>query len=481
LEAFNTTGIRNIMHNAKIICTIGPSSASEDKLIQLAKAGMDVARLNFSHGTHQDHLNNIKIIRRVSKKLKQPIAILQDLQGPKIRIGEFEQPPINLNPGDLFTITTKKILGNEHLVSTSYKNLANDVNVGDHILVNDGLIKLKVLEKTITDIFTEVINGGSLFDKRGINLSGINISEPSLTTKDKADLQFGLENDVDYVALSFVRDAKNINNIKKQMGNRQVPVIAKLEKPEALENLDQIIQEADGVMVARGDLGVEISASSVPVIQKEIIEKCLLAGKPVITATQMLDSMIVNPIPTRAETSDVANAIFDGSDAVMLSGETAFGKYPLKSVRTMSSIITEAEKKRGYFRVKPIEFNHEKKQEFSHSICHSAYYAAEEVRASYIIVFTRTGYTAATMSNFRPTVPILALTSNINTVGKLALYWGVTPILLDETIELSDDLKKLEKFLRKNKCVKSKDNVVIISGASKKEGGTNLLRLHTIV
>jgi len=468
------------MRKAKIICTIGPASDTEERLRQLLQAGMDVARLNFSHGRYDEHLKKIKLIRKVSLEMNKPVAILQDLQGPKIRIGTFENPPINLNPGDLFTITTKDVPGNEHIVSTSYKHLPNDVQVGDHILVNDGLIKLKVLEKSRFDVFCEVINGGALYDKRGINLPGVNISEPSLTDKDKQDLQFGLDNGIDYVALSFVRDADSIREIKGLIGTKRVPVIAKLEKPEALQNLDAILEASDGVMVARGDLGVEISAERVPVVQKEIIEKALMAGKPVITATQMLDSMMVNPIPTRAETSDVANAIFDGSDAVMLSGETAFGKFPLRSVEMMSAIIAEAEKKNRYFRLEPIKFCCAGEREFSHSICHSAYYAANEIKARCIVVFTRSGYTATVMSNFRPEVPILALTPNPGTMNRLCLYWGVIPVLLEATIDIAEDLSPLESFLKKTQSIERGDHIVIISGSSQAEGGTNLLRLHTI-
>jgi pyruvate kinase len=469
------------MRNAKIICTIGPASDSEKMLTKLAEAGMDIARLNFSHGTHEDHLKKIKLIRRISKKLNKPIAILQDLQGPKIRIGKFAEPPISLNPGDLFTITTdERAIGNENIVSTSYKNLANDVEFNDSILVNDGLIKLKVLEKTDKDVFCEVINGGSLYDRRGINLPGVKISEPSLTVKDKKDLKFGLANGIDYVALSFVREADNIRDIKKFMGKNRVPVIAKLEKPEALNNLDEIIAETDGIMVARGDLGVEIFSAQVPVVQKEIIEKCIQAGKPVITATQMLDSMMTNPIPTRAETSDVANAVFDGSDAVMLSGETAFGKFPVESVKMMESIIDEAEKKPTYFRLKPVERCHKENHEFAHSICYAAYYAADETDAKYIVVFTRSGYTAAVMSALRPEVPILALTPSENTMRKLTLYWGVTPIVLDKMLDVEDDMIQLEVYLKKNNWVKPGDNIVVISGSSREAGGTNSLRLHAI-
>ncbi|MEJ2545342.1 MAG: pyruvate kinase, partial [Calditrichaceae bacterium] len=393
----------------------------------------------------------------------------------------FDNPPISLNPGDLFTITTdEKTTGNENIVSTSYKNLANDVEHGDEILVNDGLIKLKVMEKSEKDVFCEVINGGNLYDRRGINLPGVKISEPSLTKKDKKDLEFGLSNDIDYVALSFVRDAENIRDLKRSMGKNGVPVIAKLEKPEALNNLDEIINETDGVMVARGDLGVEIFSAQVPVVQKEIIEKCIQAGKPVITATQMLDSMMTNRIPTRAETSDVANAVFDGSDAVMLSGETAFGKFPLDSVKMMESIICQAEKRPTYFRLKPIERDHKENNEFAHSICYAAYYAADETDSKYIVVFTRSGYTAAVMSILRPEVPILALTPNEKTMRKLTLYWGVTPIVLDKMLDVEDDMNQLERFLKKNKWVKSGDNIVVISGSSREAGGTNSLRLHAI-
>ncbi len=469
------------MRNAKIICTIGPACDSEKSLTKLAEAGMDIARLNFSHGTHEEHLKKIKLIRKISKKLSKPIAILQDLQGPKIRIGKFAEPPISLNPGDLFTITTdEKTIGNENIVSTSYKNLANDVEYGDSILINDGLIKLKVLEKTDKDIFCEVINGGSLYDRRGINLPGVKISEPSLTVKDKKDLKFGLANGIDYVALSFVREADSIRDIKKFMGKHWVPVIAKLEKPEALNNLDEIIAETDGIMVARGDLGVEIYSAQVPVVQKEIIEKCIQAGKPVITATQMLDSMITNPIPTRAETSDVANAVFDGSDAVMLSGETAFGKFPIESIQMMNSIIAEAERKPTYFRLKPVEHCHKENHEFAHSICYAAYYAAAEINAKYIVVFTRSGYTASVMSVFRPGVPILALTPSEITMRKLTLYWGVKPAILNKILDVEADMDQLEVYLKKSKWVKAGDNIVVISGSSREAGGTNSLRLHAI-
>ncbi len=465
---------------AKIICTIGPASDSIEMLTKLANAGMNIARLNFSHGTHEEHLQKIKRIRKVSRQTGKTIAILQDLQGPKIRVGTFENPPIQLNPGDLFTITMDDIQGNEHIVSTSYKNLSKDVKPGDDILVNDGLIKLRVQHVKEKDIFCEVVNGGSLYDRRGINLPGVQVSEPSLTAKDKRDLEFGLEHGVDYVALSFVRDAESILQVKKVMGKHKVPVIAKLEKPEALENLDAIIEATDAVMVARGDLGVEIAASKVPVVQKNIIEKCLLAGKPVITATQMLDSMMVNPVATRAETSDVANAVFDGSDAVMLSGETAFGKYPLESVKYMASIIRDAEENKAYFRKNLVLKQKNETCSFSHSVCQAAYYSAKETNAALIIVFTESGYTAQMMSNLRPLSRILALSGNKTTLNRMALLWGITPSLITKKIEIVKDLKILEDYLKDKGFVKAGDNVVIMAGTSTKKGGTNMLRLHQI-
>ena len=465
---------------AKVICTIGPACDSEEMLIRLVEAGMDVARLNFSHGTHEEHLQKIKRIRAVSEKTGKAIAILQDLQGPKIRIGKFENPPIRLNPGDLFTITTDNIPGNENIVSTSYKNLSKDVHPGDYILVNDGLIKLLVQETKDPDIFCEVVNGGSLYDRRGINLPGVQVSEPSLTEKDKKDLAFGLQHDVDYVALSFVRDAQSIRDVKNFIGDKNTPVVAKLEKPEALDNLDEIIAETDAVMVARGDLGVEISGARVPVVQKIIIEKCLQAGKPVITATQMLDSMMEQPVPTRAETSDVANAVFDGSDAVMLSGETAFGKYPIPSVKMMTAIINEAEKKESFFRLNLAEKIDHPDSSFAQSVAHAAYFSAKGMKAKYIVVLTRSGRAARIMSNFRPTVPVLGLSDRQKTLHQLALLWGVIPSHFEHFIEISGDLTPLEDFLLKKGYVKSGDKIVVIAGSSQESGGTNIMRLHTI-
>jgi pyruvate kinase len=466
---------------AKIICTIGPASRSEDTLALLMKAGMNVARLNFSHGSHDEHQFKIWRIRKVAKELNIPVAILQDLQGPKIRIGTFENGAIRLNPADKFTLTIdENVVGNSQVVSVSYKNLVKDIDPGDIILVNDGLIKLKVLDKNNFEIKTEVINGGSLYDKRGINLPGVNVSEPSLTEKDKKDLLFGLKNNIDYAALSFVRDAKSILELKAFMGDKKIPVIAKLEKPEALNNLDAIIKAADGIMVARGDLGVEIPAAKVPVVQKTIIEKSLMMEKPVITATQMLDSMMDNPVPTRAETADVANAIFDGSDAVMLSGETAFGKYPVEAAKTMASIIKEAEAENSCFRIDIAQKKLHAKKSFSHSICYSAYYGADEIEAKLIIVFTRSGKTAKILSNYRPHKPIVAFTHDEKVERELALYWGIETYTIDKDITVEDNLCDLVDILKKLNLAKSKDRFVLITGSTGQTGGTDMMKLHQI-
>ncbi|MBD3223767.1 MAG: pyruvate kinase [Caldithrix sp.] len=467
------------MTNVKIVCTIGPASENEDMMGRLIGAGMNVARLNFSHGTHEEHARKISTIRKVAQKLNKPVAVLQDLQGPKIRIGTFKSPPVNLRQDDYFTITTIACEGDETRVGTTYKDLPHDVNPGDSILVNDGLIKLEVLEKSDTDVKCKVITGGALYDRRGINLPGVPTSEPSLTEKDRADLQFGMQQGVDYVALSFVRRPGDIEELKSLIGDQSIPVIAKLEKPQALQNLDAIISVTDAVMVARGDLGVEISTEQVPHIQKMIIEKCRKAGKPVITATQMLDSMMNNPIPTRAEATDVANAVFDCTDAVMLSGETAFGKYPLEAVRTMHSIIKQAEAHRHFFRLRSLETSSQPFT-FSHAVCRAAGQNAQEIGAKYIIVFTKSGYTARIMSAYRPHVPIVAITDKPDVQRQLTLYWGVRSLLVNETIRMGDGMQDLENVLKEHQLVRGEDTLVIIAGSTMEKGGTNLLRLHRV-
>lgn len=466
---------------AKIICTLGPTSNSEEMITKLAKSGMDVARMNFSHGSHEEHLERINLVRKVSEKINKPIAVLMDLQGPKIRIGTFSKGPVSVKTGDEFTITTEDVDGTLEHVNTSYKGLPTDVKEGDNILINDGLIQLQVKSTTEKEVCCTVVIGGILYDRKGINLPGVRVSEPSLTKKDKDDLKFGMKHGVDYVALSFVREAADIRYIKEFMGDNPLPVVAKIEKPEAIDDIDNIIAETDVIMVARGDLGVEISAEKVPVVQKMIIEKCQNSGVPVITATQMLDSMMVNPVPTRAEASDVANAIFDGSDAVMLSGETAFGKYPLEAVQMMSNIIIEAEKG-GYYRLQ----TERRGSNFgllssSRSICHVANISARDIKANHIIVFSESGFSARIMSKYRPDVPIIAITPDKRTLQKMALYWGTMPSLTAKRLEMHKNMKELEDHLKEHKLAKTGEKIVITAGAYSEEGGTNMLRLHRML
>jgi len=465
--------------NAKIIATLGPASQAEETLKELILQGLNVARLNFSHGSHEEHAALIQRIRKISADLDKPVAILQDLQGPKIRIERFKKTPVFLEKGQSFTLTTSQIEGNEYIVSTSYEHLPQDVKPGDHILVNDGLIKLEVQAVSDKDVFTIVINGGALYDRKGINLPGVVVSEPSLTKKDRLDLEFGLSQGVDYVALSFVRDAQSIRELRTLIKDKPVKIVAKIEKPEALTHLKEIIDTADVLMVARGDLGVEIPAEQVPVVQKHIIKACLKAGKAVITATQMLDSMMLNPVPTRAETSDVANAIFDGSDAVMLSGESAFGKFPVESVSMMNKIICAAEKEGSLLNSKkPLE--NDDHMNFNHAVCRAAYFSANEIGAKYILVLTETGNSARMMSAYRPRVPILALTQNINTYRQLNLIWGIQPEKIDMIIKLDENLAGLDHILLSKKIVKKGDRLVVIAGTSGRVGGTDMLRYHTV-
>lgn len=464
---------------AKMICTIGPAVSTPEAVAELVAAGMDVARLNFSHGTHETHKNLIDTIRQVSKRTGKPIAILQDLQGPKIRIGRFADGPVTVVPGGTFTITTEERLGDNRIVSTPYQNLPHDVKPGDHILLHDGLIRLKVEGVDSRSVTCQVIDGGTLADRTGITLPGVHISEPSLTEKDKKDLLFGLDQGVDCVALSFVRDAADIIGLRSLMGDRSVPIIAKLETAEAIEKLDPIVATADGVMVARGDLGAQISAARVPIVQKHIIEKCHNVGIPVITATQMLDSMMTQPTPTRAEASDVANAVFDGTDAVMLSGETAFGDYPIKSAETMAEIICEAEKS-DYFRLgEPISMKEELTG--AQAICRAAWYLADGVNAKAIVAFTTTGLTARLISKYRPKARLVAFTPFPNVLNQLALLWGVVPMQMDVEHEVEKAIGHMARRLAEEKIIESGDTVVVTAGSTVKAGGTNLLRIYTHV
>src|SRR3990170_5495042 len=408
-------------NKTKIVATVGPASNSKEMLRALIKEGVDVFRLNFSHGTHQDHLKVINYVRELNKEMGTQICLLQDLQGPKIRVNEME-PDITIERGQELIITTKEIIGNNKIVSTSYETLPKDVKVGDMILIDDGKIELKVKEIRDNDVLTEVVYGGLLKSRKGINLPFTKASAPSLTEKDLKDLEFGILNDVDWIALSFVRKAFDIQSMRAIIDSHKSParIVAKIEKPEALSNIDEIIAETDAVMVARGDLGVEIWMEEVPMVQKMLVEKCNKAGKPVIVATQMMESMIENPRPTRAETNDVANAVMDGADALMLSAETAAGKYPLEVIRSMVRTIASVEKNPNiYFKFRDV--NTETAVFMNDSLVLAACKLAKDVGAKAIVGMTQSGYTAYQSSAYRPNANVFVFTSNATLLNKINL------------------------------------------------------------
>ena len=419
------------MRKTKIVCTMGPNTNSKEMMKKLVENGMDVARFNFSHGDHEEQKMRMDLLKEVRKELKVPVSILLDTKGPEIRTGELrDHKKVTLKENQTFVLTTSEVEGDNERVSITYKGLPQDVTAGGQILIDDGLICLEVQETTGTEIVCRVINGGELGEKKGINVPNVSIKLPNLTEKDKSDLLFGIEQGIDFVAASFIRNAEAIYEIKdllRENGGEGIDVIAKIENAEGVENIDSIIDAADGVMVARGDLGVEIPASDVPHVQKIIIEKCNHKYKPVITATQMLDSMIRNPRPTRAEVSDVANAIYDGTDAVMLSGETAQGKYPVEAVQMMAKIAESSEQflKFDMYRDTKALLG---KQNVSSAVGFAAVTMVERLNASCIVTPTMSGQTARVISNLRPSVPIYGVTPNERTRRKMQLYWGVKPI-----------------------------------------------------
>lgn len=474
------------MRYTKIVCTIGPSCNSEEKIAQLIEAGMNVARMNFSHGTHADHAANLARIRRVANRLNRPVAILQDLQGPKIRTGWLkDHTPVELQDGAELIITTRDVPGDVREVNTTYDGLPGDVKAGDRILLDDGLLELRV-ERVAdgTDVHTRVIHGGPLKEHKGINLPGVQMNTPSLTDKDREDLVFGIQQQVDYVALSFVRRAEDVALIKRALVEidpkaAKTPIIAKLEKPAALDNLESIVDIADGVMVARGDLGVELSPQQVPIAQKRIIESANRQRKLVITATQMLDSMIHNPIPTRAEVSDVANAIFDGTDAVMLSGETASGQYPIEAVKMMASIAEEAEEHSDKY--SRWQVPNEVTSDDSIALSRAASELAHDREVQAIAVFTLTGRNARILSKARPSVPILAFTPDAKTQLRMSLMWGVIPYLVPHADSLETMLAHVEAALLLNSPVRPGQQVILIAGLPPtKLVPANFILLHTV-
>lgn len=470
----------------KIVATIGPASEDEATLTRMIHAGMNVARLNFSHGDHADHAARIQRIRQISQRLEKPVTILQDLQGPKIRTGDLRNGSILLTPGDTLTLTTTPVLGEEGLVSVDFSGLPGSVKQGGRILLDDGNLELIVTKVHGDRVETQVSLGGTLKPHKGVNLPGAQLDVPSFTEKDEDDLSFGLEHRVDAVAISFVRSAQDILTIRQAIANiapdrSWIPIIAKLERPEAVVNLEEIVESADGVMVARGDLGVEMSPEAVPIAQKEIIESANNHARIVITATQMLDSMISKPRPTRAEASDVANAIFDGTDAVMLSGETAAGKYPVQSIETMNAIISQAEPHLS-------EWGHwkgtcmpELSQDDAYYMTLAARELAHDRNVAAIVVFTKSGRTALLMSKARPHLPILAFTPDPNTYQRLGLYWGVYPNLIPQADTIEEMLQVVETAMVASSSIQAGQQVVVICGFPVSQiRPTNLALLYTI-
>lgn len=450
----------------KIVCTIGPASESKEMIKQLALNGMDVARLNFSHGDYEEHLKRINIIKEVREEINIPIAILLDTKGPEIRTKTLKDDKnVTLVKGETFILTTEDVVGDETKVSVTYKNLTKEVEVGTHILIDDGLIELLVNEITETDLICEVISGGVLGNKKGINIPNTKLNLPAITSKDREDIIFAINQGVDFIAASFVRSADAVNQIRAILkdSSSDIGIISKIENREGLDNIDEIIEASDGIMVARGDLGVEIEPEELPFIQKQIIKKCNEQFKPVITATQMLDSMIRNPRPTRAEATDVANSIYDGTDAIMLSGETAMGSYPLEAVKMMVKIAMETEQHLDYdsflqSRKKTVDNN------MSVAVAYSAVSTALSIDAELIIASSFTGFTTRIVSKLRPEAKVIGLSPIKRTLRKMQLYWGVTPLATNEVNSTDNLLEEAVKTVKKSGYVETGDFIVLTAG-----------------
>jgi len=471
------------MRKTKIICTLGPACENEEIMRELVLAGMDVARMNFSHGSYQEHKKRIDMLKKIRQETGRPVALLLDTKGPEIRTGRFKNGSVTLSAGDSFTLVHDDILGDERKVSVSYKGLYQDVKKGDRILVDDGLIELEVTEVIDKDIHCTVLNGGVLGDTKGINVPGVEINLPSITQQVIDDIRFGIENDVDFIAASFVRKAEDVTEIRKildKYNGQDIKIISKIENRQGVNRIDEILLVSDGIMVARGDLGVEIPVEEVPVVQKMLIEKCYRSGKPVITATQMLDSMIRNPRPTRAEASDVANAIYDGTSAIMLSGETAMGRYPVETLKMMSKIAEKAEIAMDYWK-RFVNTQHEMLPTITNAICHATCTTAMDLKASAIITVTKSGYTARMISRFRPDCPIIATTVSPKVQRQLSLSWGVIPYLVKEATSTDEIFDMgIQKALESG-LVKHGDLTVITAGVpTGVSGTTNILKVQLV-
>lgn len=471
------------MRRTKIICTLGPAVDDAEMIRTLIRTGMDAARFNFSHGSHPEHLERLNMLKSVRDAMGRPVATILDTKGPEIRIKSFETKSITLEPGDTFTLTTREVVGNQGWVSVTYPKLHEELTPGQEILIDDGLVAIRVDRIEGTEIVCTVENGGALSANKSINIPGVHIQLPALTEKDVDDIRFGVENDFDFIAASFVRRAADVEAVRAvlhECGGDDVKIIAKIENQEGVDNLDEILQAADGIMVARGDLGVEIPAARVPILQKQMIRKGLQQGKPVITATQMLDSMMRNPRPTRAEVSDVANAVYDGTGCVMLSGETAGGKYPVEALTAMVTIVTETEGAIDYWK----QFQKQRvlpASNINDAITHTCCLTAKDLNAKAILTATNSGRSARMICRFRPACPIAALTMHEKVRRQLNISWGVTPFLTGEVNSTDRIFSLSAEVALKEKLVENGDTVVITAGVPLgKSGSTNLIKAQVI-
>ena len=472
-----------MLRKTKLVCTIGPASRSSQTIEKLVRAGMSVARLNFSHGTQEEHAEVIRTIRGISTALDVPVAILLDLPGPKSRTGRLVKREVHLEEGSDFLLTSETVLGDEHRVSVGFPSFFDDIKTGDAIFLKDGAIQLKVVLAINNEVKCKIVVGGTLTANSGINVPGVKLNIPSVTTEDLNHLAFGVEQDVDFIAVSFVRSAADILRVRQFLEEKRahIPLIAKIERHEGVNDIERIIAEADGIMVARGDLGIEISLRRVPIVQKEIIRKCNQAGKPVIVATQMLESMVGARRPTRAEVSDVANAVLDGADAVMLSGETAIGKYPVRTINMMAGIVAEAEKIVPYERIL-LEKSQQVVAETDDAISYAACHMSQRLGATCIVAYTSSGYTALRVSKYRPKVPIIAITPHVSIVRRLALSWGIEPHLITEPVNVDMMFQEAAELALKTGIATRGKLVVITAGIPMgTPGSTNVVKVQRVL
>ena len=471
------------MRKTKIICTLGPATDDENVLRDMMLAGMNVARVNFSHSTHEEHLKRIEVVKRLRREMNLPVALLADTKGPEIRIGQFKTKSVTLTEGQTFTLTTRQLIGDTNIVSVSFNGLPSDVSRGTHILIDDGLIDMVVESVTTTDINCTVVNGGEISARKGVNVPNVSLSMPYMSANDRADIRFAVENDFDFIAASFVRSDRDVKLIKEELARHNchdIRIISKIESRDGVVNADAILRESDGLMVARGDMGVEIPFEEIPIIQKALIKKAYLAGKQVITATQMLDSMMKNPRPTRAEITDVANAIYDGTSAIMLSGETAAGKYPVDSVKTMARIAEVTEQDIDYkkrFRATI----HEDLYNVTDAISHATCAAAHDLDAAAIVTVTKSGGTARMISKYRPQVGIIGCSPNKKTVRQMNMSWGITPLLVEEKTNTDDLIAHTITTAHNMGLLHDGDLAVITAGVPiGKSGTTNMIKIHVV-